>query len=99
VTNNKTVHQCVNSALFNLLGNDLHCNRIKLFLTDGAAYCIKAGQGLSALYPNMIHCLYLAHGINRVAELVRYSYPKVDQLIAEVKKVFQPQLARALWAS
>ena len=87
-TNNITVQQCINSGLFKLLGEDLEYEKVRLFLTDGAAYCVKAGKGLKELYPNIIHCLCLAHGLNRVAELVRYSFPKVDKLIAEVKKVF-----------
>lgn len=87
-TNNKTVQQCVNSALLRLLGDDLDYNNIKLFVTDGAAYCVKAGHGLSAMYPNLIHCLCLAHRLNRVAELVRYNYPNVNMLISKVKKVF-----------
>jgi len=87
-TNNQTVQQCVNSSLFKLLGEKLNYKKIRLFVTDGVAYCIKAGQGLASVYPNLIHCTCLAHGLNRVAELVRYSFPKVDQLIAEVKKVF-----------
>lgn len=86
--NNQTVQQCVNTALFKVLGGDLSYDKIRLFLTDGATYCVKAGKGLSQLYPNLIHCLCLAHGLNRVAELVRYEYPKVDKLIAEVKKIF-----------
>lgn len=87
-TNNRTVQQCVNSALLRLLGDDLDYNSIKLFLTDGAAYCVKAGRGRASMYPNLTHCLCLAHGLNRVAELVRYNYPNVDKLISEIKKIF-----------
>lgn len=99
-TNNQTIQQTVNTALFKVLGEDLNYQDIQLFLTDGAAYCVKAGKGLATMYPKLIHCLCLAHGLNRVAELVRYSYPKVDQLIAEVKKVFvKSALRRAEFAA
>ncbi len=87
-TNNRTVQQCINSSLFQLFGGNLVYDKVLLFLTDGAAYCVKAGKGLKEMYPNLIHCLCLTHGLNCVAELVRYSFPKVDNLIAEVKKVF-----------
>ncbi len=87
-TNNCTVQQCLNSSLFQLLGGDLDYDKVLLFLADGAAYFVKAGKGLKEMYPNLIHCLCLTHGLNRVAELVMYSFPKVDDLIAEVKKVF-----------
>lgn len=87
-TNYCSLQQCFNSALFNLLGKDLNYELVRLFNTDGASYCIKGGRSLKELYPNLIHCLCLCHALNRVAELVRYSYPIVDKLISEVKKIF-----------
>ncbi len=56
-TNNKTVQQFDNSALFKLLSDDLNYKLVRLFNTDGAPYCVKAVKSLKALYPNMIHCL------------------------------------------
>ncbi|TRY79748.1 hypothetical protein TCAL_01969, partial [Tigriopus californicus] len=44
--NNQTVQQFVMSALFKLLGDALEYQEIRLFLTDGAAYCLKAGRDL-----------------------------------------------------
>ncbi len=87
-TNNQTVQQWVNKALFRLLGDDLDNEEARLFLTDAALFCLKAGHGLSSLYPNLLHCLCIAYGLNRVAEQVRCEFPKVDMLIAEGKKVF-----------
>ena len=83
-----TVQQCVNSALFKVFGGDLDYEKVLLFLTYAAAYCVKAGKCLKELYPNILHCLCLAHGLNSVAELVRYSFPKMDKLIGEIKKIF-----------
>jgi len=40
------------------------------------------------LYPKMIHVTCLAHALHRVAEEVRGSYPEVDKLIANGKKIF-----------
>ena len=87
-TNNRTVQQCVNSALFKLFGAELDYEKINLFVTDAAPYCVKAGHGLGTLYPNLIHVTCLEHGLNRVAELARDTYPKIDKLIGEVKKIF-----------
>ena len=83
-TNNVTVQQCMNSALFKVFRGDLEYEKVLLFLTDGAAYCVKAGKCLKELYPNVLHCLCLAHGLNRVAELMRYSLLKVDKLIGKI---------------
>ncbi len=78
-TNNLTVEECINSALFKVFGVDLNYEMVRLFLTDGASCCVKASKGLKELYPNIIHCLCVAHGLNRVAEMVRCSWsPKVD---------------------
>lgn len=87
-TNNQSVQQFVNSALFKFFGDDLKYDDFWLFLTDAAAYCLKAGTGLKALFPNLMHCTCLCHALNRVAEKVRYEFPKVDKLIAETKKIF-----------
>lgn len=86
--NNVTLQQVVIKSLHKVFGDDLDYDRVKLFLTDGAPYCLKAGQGLSALFPKMIHTTCIAHAMNRVTELVHVMYPKVNQLISETKKIF-----------
>ena len=78
----------MNSALFKVFGSDLEYEKVLLFLTDGAAYCVKAGKCLKELYPNILHCLCLAIGLNHVAEPVRYTFLRVDKLIGEIKKIF-----------
>jgi len=92
--NNQTVQQFVTMALFKILGDDLDYQEVKLLLTDGAHYCLKAGAGLKTLFPDLIHYTCMCHGLNRVAEKVRYTYPKVDKLISEVKKIFVKSLRR-----
>lgn len=57
-------------------------------LTDSAAYMICAMNGLKVLYPKMLHLTCLAHGLHRVAEFIRASFPDVNSLIANTKSVF-----------
>jgi hypothetical protein len=59
-----------------------------LFISDATSCMIKAAKALKLLYPKMIHVTCLAHALHRVAEEVRGSYPEVDQLIANGKKIF-----------
>ena len=59
-----------------------------LFVTDAAPYVIKAAKALQLLYPKMIHVTSLAHALHKVAEEVRGSYPEVDKLNANGKKIF-----------
>eukprot|EP00095_Tigriopus_kingsejongensis_P008118 snap_masked-scaffold184_size276635-processed-gene-1.15 protein:Tk08118 transcript:snap_masked-scaffold184_size276635-processed-gene-1.15-mRNA-1 annotation:"PREDICTED: uncharacterized protein LOC100902024" len=86
--NNVTLQQAVVKALHKLFGDEIDYDKVKLLLTDAAAYCIKAARGLKELFPNLLHVTCIAHGLSRVAELARVTYPKVNLLISETKKVF-----------
>ena len=61
---------------------------ILLVTTDAAPYMIKAMKGLKVLYPRMTHVTCLAHGLHRVAELTRKSYPQLNDFIASTKAIF-----------
>jgi len=86
--NNVTLQQAIVKALNGVLGEELDYNKVKLLVTDAASYCVKAGKGLKVLFPNLIHLTCLAHGLSRVAEMARVTYPKVNLLISETKKIF-----------
>jgi hypothetical protein len=60
---------------------------ILLFLTDAALYMVKAVNGLK-MYRKVVHVTCLAHTLHRVGHEIRGSYPVVDKLISNVKKVF-----------
>ena len=49
---------------------------------------IAAGEGLEVPLPNIVHVTCVAHAIHRICEEIRVSFPNVDGLIANVKKVF-----------
>jgi hypothetical protein len=88
-TNNVSISNTVTSALDELWGaNHNNHNKVLLLLTDGVGYMLKAGRNLKCIFPNLLHVTCLAHGLNRVAELVRKLYPDVNDLIANVKKTF-----------
>lgn len=55
-------------------------------ITDASPYMVKAANSLKALYSKMIHVTCLAHAHHRVAEKIRGSFKKVDELISNVKK-------------
>jgi hypothetical protein len=54
---------------------------------------VKAVKEIKLFYPKTIHVTCLAHAFHRIAETVRAGYPKVDKLIANVKKVFRKVLS------
>ena len=59
-----------------------------LFVSDAVPYMIRAAKALQLRDPKMIHVTCLMHALHRVNEEVRGSYPEVDKLIANRKKIF-----------
>lgn len=57
-------------------------------MTDAAPYMISAANALKVLYPKMIHVTCAAHGLHRVADFVKNEFDDVNDLIANVKKIF-----------
>ena len=53
-----------------------------------------AADGLKVSFPKMIHLTCLAHGFHRVTELIRDSFPQVNSLISNVKKIFKKSPSR-----
>ncbi|QQP36297.1 Putative LOC100902024, partial [Caligus rogercresseyi] len=62
---NETMTNVAVSSIRNVFGSEFQRERLKIFITDGAAYCIKAAENLRDHYPRMIHVTCLAHGLNR----------------------------------
>ena len=87
-TNSSSISQAINKCLFDLFDGVIPYENLYLILSDAASYMIKCCKDLNGLFPNILHCTCLAHGLMRVAEVVRYSYPLIDALISESKKIF-----------
>lgn len=88
-TNNLTVTRFIQETLTNFwLPNPVPTEKILILLSDAASYMLKVGQNLKIFYENLIHVTCLAHGLNRAAETIRASFPLVNDLIANVKKIF-----------
>lgn len=49
---------------------------------------VKVDKALNAFYPKMIHFKFLVHAFHRIGETIRAKFPKVDELISTVKKIF-----------
>lgn len=65
-----------------------------LFVTDSVAYMLKAGKGLKAMYPDLLHVTCVNHGLNRLSEEIRSCFPEVDRLVAALKSVFRKAPSR-----
>ena len=86
--NHSTIAHVLVEALKSLLGIEEAMAKVLILLTDSAAYMHKMAKGVAVLLPNCLHITCLAHGVHRIAETVRSSYPLVDKLVSSVKKVF-----------
>lgn len=86
--NHSTIAAFFNDSLQFLWPQQVLYNNVLLVTTDAAAYMSKAMNALQVLYPKMVHVTCLAHGLHRVAELVRQAHPKVNKLISTVKSIF-----------
>ena len=100
-TNSASISQSITNALLVLWPSQIHYSRVRLLLSDAAAYMKKAVRGLTGLFPMMLHQTCAAHVIHRVAEVIRSSYPDVNDLIASSKQIFvkAPSRRRALFNS
>lgn len=57
---------------------------------------VKSGKTLKTLFPKLCHVTCAAHGIHRVADQIRKTFPNVDKLISSMKKTFLKAPARIL---
>jgi hypothetical protein len=85
--NSSSIAVVFNSAMNLLWPDKVEQGNVLLFVSDASPYMIKAAKALQLLYPTMVHLTCLAHALHRVAEEVRGSYPEVDKLIADGKKI------------
>lgn len=93
-TNQSTISQLFLDSLTLLWPNGIQYEDVLLFVTDSASYMNAAADGLKISFPKMIHLTCLAHGFHRVTELIRDSFPQVNLLISNVKKIFKKSPSR-----
>jgi hypothetical protein len=61
-----------------------------ILYSDAAAYMLKAATAIKVFYPNSIHFICLAHGLQYVADEVRANFPQVNKLISMFLKAPHP---------
>jgi hypothetical protein len=87
-TNSTTIAQLFTKAFSVLWPQEIHHDRVLLFLSDAAAYMKKAARALKVIFPKMVHLTCVVHAVHRVCEEVRALFPEVDSLVANGKRVF-----------
>ncbi|XP_071748564.1 uncharacterized protein [Lepeophtheirus salmonis] len=98
--NAKNIINFVVESIQVTLGTNFNATRLKVFITDGASYCKKAGEDIKRKYPQLKHIICVAHVLHNVAELARKEFPRTNELISEIKKIFlNPGLRKRRFAA
>lgn len=92
--NHTTIFKLFDKSMNILWPEGVRHDDVLLFLSDAAPYMVKSGDAIKNLYSKIIHVTCLAHAFHRVAETVRINNPKIDKIIANVKKVFRKAPSR-----
>ena len=92
-TNALTVTRLVQEELAKFfLPDPIPCEKFLLFLSDAAPYMVKAGQNIKIFYSELIHVTFLAHGVKKIAEEFKKSFPLINELSFNIKKFFSKHL-------
>lgn len=88
IFNRTTIAKLLDKSLHILWCQGIKHDNILLFLSGSALYTIKADKSIKITYFEMEHVNCLTHGLYRIAEEIQKHFPKIDQLISNIKKVF-----------
>ncbi|KAJ8868828.1 hypothetical protein PR048_030369 [Dryococelus australis] len=91
--NHATVARFVNDGLKVLWPDGIQEEKVLVLYSDAASYMLKAATALSAFHVNIIHFTCLAHGLQRIAEEVRSSYPQVNNSFINQESVSQSSIS------
>lgn len=67
---------------------DIQRENVLLFLSHAVSYMVKARKALKFLYSKIEHVTSNAHALHRITEEIRNIFPKIDELIPNVKILF-----------
>eukprot|EP00477_Mikrocytos_mackini_P001413 GAHX01001519.1.p1 GENE.GAHX01001519.1~~GAHX01001519.1.p1 ORF type:complete len:345 (-),score=49.59 GAHX01001519.1:26-1060(-) len=94
-TNSSSITQFFNQSITELYENDeIQYERIRLVVTDAAAYMKKACESIKGSYPDVIHVDCFAHNLHNLCNTIRLQYPMVDDYIACLKKILRKSSLR-----
>lgn len=84
-TNADTVMAEIMNVVTALCEGNLMGSKLKLVVSDMAAYALKAGRMLKQILPNIKHVTCLAHMLHLLCETLRKNLPLSDNLFAKLK--------------
>ncbi len=81
-------------SVINYVVNKIHsdpspCNSFKLFVSDGASSCLKAGKDLKTIFKSMRHVTCLAHFVHNLSAKIVKTHPLIIKAINSFTKIFK----------
>ncbi|KAG0440242.1 hypothetical protein DMUE_1885 [Dictyocoela muelleri] len=86
-TNADTVSQEIINFMGELYDGQIMFDKLRLILSDGAPYAVKASKTLKLLFQNLKHVTCLAHMLHRLCEKIREISPFSNSVSSELKRI------------
>lgn len=87
--NSETISNLIILSVGKIVNKIEDFKRFKLFISDGAPYCVKTGAIIKIIYRNCKHVICLAHNLHNLAETIRIKCPQINTLASKLKKYFK----------
>ena len=85
--NSVSVCQIINDTMRIIWSDQIHYERLKLVVSDQAAYMVKAMKSLKCMYPHLSHVTCLAHALHRVSEKIREDHDETNRLVSSITNI------------
>ncbi|KAG0422638.1 hypothetical protein DMUE_6193, partial [Dictyocoela muelleri] len=85
--NSITISQEIINIMIELYDGDIVFENLRLILSDGAPYAVKAVKTLKLIFSNLKHVTCLAHMIHRICEKIRDISPISNHISSEIKRL------------
>ncbi|KAG0430765.1 hypothetical protein DMUE_5633 [Dictyocoela muelleri] len=86
-TNSETIGQEIINVMSEIYDGKIEFNRLRLVLSDGASYALKAVKALKLLFLNLKHVTCIAHMLHRLCEKVRDISPISNNIASQLKRI------------
>lgn len=86
--NSSTIFDVLNFLIARIIKTPLKKSNFKMLISDKAAYAVKVGKLLKAIYPEIKHITCLCHGLHNFASFIKQKNKKCEEFEILFKKYF-----------
>jgi hypothetical protein len=86
-TNSKNINIKIIDLMNEIYNNEASkFTNVKMLISDGAPYALKAGNLLKELNPDLKHVICLCHNLHNLCETIRKEAPNTNEIISFLKR-------------